>query len=90
MRFVPFAVTYSAVGFALCEFSLNDRLPPGREQWILSYKTTYLVAVNAATSEEVGRHKVTGHGLFTIAPRDCGAETCGTSEGGDIPASSFL
>lgn len=60
-------------------------LAAGTENWMLSYKTTVLVALNKETQEEVGRHLVTGHGLFTVADRACTAETCGTSEGAETP-----
>lgn len=52
---------------------------------MLTYKTTYLVAMNKNTGEEVDRHFVEGHGLFTVAPRTCDVETCGTSEGSELP-----
>lgn len=52
---------------------------------MLSYKTTYIIALNKETQEEVGRYLVTGHGLFTVADRACTAETCGTSEGAETP-----
>ena len=52
---------------------------------MLSYKTTIIVARNKKTQEEVARHLVTGHGLFTVAERDCGVDTCGTSEASELP-----
>lgn len=52
---------------------------------MLSYKTTYIIALNKETQEEVGRYLVKGHGLFTVADRACTAETCGTSEGAETP-----
>lgn len=52
---------------------------------MLSYKTTMLIALNKETQEEVGRHLVIGHGLFTVADRACTAETCGNSEGAETP-----
>lgn len=52
---------------------------------MLTYKTTHLVALNKKTGEEVARHLVEGHGLFTVAPRTCDVETCGNSEGAETP-----
>ena len=65
----------------------TSRLAPGTENWMLSYKTTYIIALNKETQEEVGRYLVKGHGLFTVADRACTAETCGTSEGAETPVS---
>lgn len=66
-------------------FFYRHSLAAGAENWMLSYKTTVLVALNKETQEEVGRHLVTGHGLFTVADRTCTAETCGNSEGAEMP-----
>lgn len=52
---------------------------------MLSYKTTHIIARNKETQEEIARYLVKGHGLFTVAGRECTAETCGTSEG-EIPS----
>lgn len=52
---------------------------------MLSYKSTYIIALKKETQEEVARYLVTGHGLFTVADRNCDAETCGTSEGAELP-----
>ncbi|CAB1116535.1 unnamed protein product [Ectocarpus sp. CCAP 1310/34] len=60
-------------------------LAPGTENWMLSYKTTLVLALNKETQEEVSRYLVKGHGLFTVAERSCTAETCGTSEGTETP-----
>lgn len=54
---------------------------------MLTYKGTYLIALNKETKEEVARHLVTGHGLFTVATRTCDVETCGNSEGTETPVS---
>ncbi|CAM9935769.1 unnamed protein product, partial [Ectocarpus fasciculatus] len=58
-------------------------LSPGTENWMLSFKTTVVLALNKETQEEVSRFLVKGHGLFTVAERSCTAETCGTSEGAE-------
>ncbi|CAM9389453.1 unnamed protein product, partial [Hapterophycus canaliculatus] len=63
------------------------KLDPGTENWMLSYKTTVVLALNKETREEVGRFLVKGDGLFTVADRACNAETCGTSEGEETPVS---
>lgn len=52
---------------------------------MLTYKSTTIIALNKKTQEEVARHLVTGDGLFTVAERECTAETCGTSEGAETP-----
>lgn len=57
---------------------------------MISYKTTWIVALNLETKEEVARHFVKNHCLFTVAQRDCGAETCGTSEASETPVSSSI
>lgn len=65
----------------------NTRLDPGTENWMLSYKTTVVIALNKESREEVARFLVKGDNLFTVADRACTAETCGTSEGEETPVS---
>lgn len=52
---------------------------------MLTYKTTIMIALDKETGEEMGRQLITGHSLFTVANRDCTAETCGNSEGQGTP-----
>ncbi|CAM9512269.1 unnamed protein product [Pylaiella littoralis] len=61
-------------------------LKPGTENWMLTYKTTTMVALSKETGQEMGRQLVRGNSLFTVANRDCTVETCGTSEGAETPS----
>lgn len=60
------------------------------ENWMLSYKTTTMIALNKETQEEVARYLVKGNGLFTVARRECGVDTCGTSEAGELPVRTHV
>lgn len=56
-----------------------ELLMPGKESWMLSYKTTELTA-RTRDGRELQRFKVPGHSLFTVADRHCNAEDCGIVE----------
>lgn len=69
---------------ALLTLKKTRSLPAGTDNWMLTYKTTMVIALNRETQEEVARHLVTGNGLFTVANRECSAETCGNTEGTEL------
>ncbi|CAM9788845.1 unnamed protein product [Choristocarpus tenellus] len=64
-------------------------LAPGRENWMSTFKSTVLIAVNRDSGEEVQRYMVFGHGLFTVADRSCNVETCGNSEGRQLEVGGY-
>lgn len=49
-----------------------------------------MVALNKETQEEVARYLVKGNGLFTVAQRECGVDTCGISEASELPVRTFV
>ena len=57
---------------------------------MISYKTTTMVALNKETQEEVARYLVKGNGLFTVAQRECGVNTCGISEASELPVRTYV